>query len=77
MERDRAAGDGHRPRAVGPGEIASTDDRRRMTISLTDRGRAAAKAVRAGIEAVDAELSELLSPAESGPGRCVHTVPGP
>ena len=44
----------------------STDDRRRMTISLTDRGRAAAKAVRAGIAAVGAELSELLSPAGIG-----------
>ena len=35
-----------------------------MTIELTDRGRAAAAAVRAGIEAVDAELAEMLSPAE-------------
>ena len=42
----------------------NAEDRRRMTIELTDRGRAAAAAVRAGIEAVDAELAEMLSPAE-------------
>jgi DNA-binding MarR family transcriptional regulator len=42
----------------------NAQDRRRMTIELTDRGRAAAAAVRAGIEAVDAELAEMLSPAE-------------
>jgi DNA-binding MarR family transcriptional regulator len=40
------------------------DDRRRMTIELTDRGRAAGSAIRAGVEAVDAELAELISPAE-------------
>jgi DNA-binding MarR family transcriptional regulator len=39
-------------------------DRRRMTIELTDRGRAAAAAIRAGVVAVDAELAELISPAE-------------
>jgi len=37
------------------------DDRRRMTIELTDRGRDAAAAVRAGVEWVDAELAERLS----------------
>ncbi len=42
----------------------NADDRRRLTIELTDRGRAAAAAVRAGVEAVDDELAELLSPAE-------------
>jgi DNA-binding MarR family transcriptional regulator len=40
------------------------EDRRRMTIELTDRGRGAATAVRAGVEAVDAELAQLISPAE-------------
>jgi DNA-binding MarR family transcriptional regulator len=39
------------------------EDRRRMTIELTDRGRAAAAAVRDGVETVDAELAEKLSPA--------------
>jgi DNA-binding MarR family transcriptional regulator len=39
-------------------------DRRRVTIELTDRGREAGRAVRAGVEAVDAELAELISPAE-------------
>jgi DNA-binding MarR family transcriptional regulator len=36
-------------------------DRRRMTIELTERGRAAAAAVGAGVQAVDAELSELIT----------------
>ncbi len=40
------------------------DDRRRMTLRVTERGRAAAAAVRAGVQAVDAELAELISPAE-------------
>ena len=40
------------------------EDRRRMTIELSERGRAAAEAVRAGTEAVDAELVEMLSPAQ-------------
>ncbi len=39
-------------------------DRRRMTIELTERGRAAAAAVRSAVEAVDAELAERISPAE-------------
>jgi DNA-binding MarR family transcriptional regulator len=42
------------------------EDRRRMTIDVTDRGRAAAAAVRAGIEAIDAELAKMLSPAQLG-----------
>jgi DNA-binding MarR family transcriptional regulator len=41
-----------------------TDDRRRMTIELTDRGRAAAQAIRAGVVAVDDELAGLISPEE-------------
>jgi DNA-binding MarR family transcriptional regulator len=42
----------------------NADDRRRMTIELTERGRGAAEAVRDGVEAVDTELAELISPAE-------------
>lgn len=40
------------------------EDRRRMTIELTERGQAAAAAVRAGIEAIDAELAEMLTESE-------------
>jgi DNA-binding MarR family transcriptional regulator len=40
------------------------EDRRRMNIVLTERGRAAAAAIRAGIGEVDARLAQLLSPAE-------------
>ncbi len=43
---------------------ANTDDRRRMTITVTDRGRAAATAVRAGVTEVDAQLEEMLTPDE-------------
>ncbi len=39
-------------------------DRRRLTIEPTDRGRAAAEAVREGVVAVDSELVALVSPAE-------------
>jgi DNA-binding MarR family transcriptional regulator len=39
-------------------------DRRRMTIELTERGRAAAAAVRSGVAAIDAELAQMLTPAE-------------
>jgi DNA-binding MarR family transcriptional regulator len=42
----------------------NAEDRRRTTIRLTDRGRAAAAEVRAGIEQIDAELAQTLSPAE-------------
>lgn len=42
----------------------NAEDRRRMTIELTERGRAAADAVREGVQAVDAELAESISPAE-------------
>jgi DNA-binding MarR family transcriptional regulator len=40
------------------------EDRRRLTIELTDRGRAAAAAVRKGVELIDAELQQLISPGE-------------
>jgi DNA-binding MarR family transcriptional regulator len=39
----------------------NADDRRRLTIVLTERGRAAAAAVRAGVEQVDGELAHRLS----------------
>ena len=39
-------------------------DRRRVTIDVTDRGRAAAAAVRAGVEEIDGELAALISPTE-------------
>jgi DNA-binding MarR family transcriptional regulator len=41
-----------------------SSDRRRMTLELTGRGRAAASALRGGVEAVDAALAERLSPEE-------------
>jgi DNA-binding MarR family transcriptional regulator len=47
---------GYLEREVNP------DDRRRLNIVLTDRGRAAAAAVRAGVEQVDGELAQRLSP---------------
>ncbi|HEX3823414.1 MAG TPA: MarR family transcriptional regulator [Mycobacteriales bacterium] len=43
---------------------ADPADRRRQTIGLTERGREAARAIRAGIEDVDTELARLVSPAE-------------
>lgn len=47
---------GYLTREVNP------DDRRRLTIELTERGRAAAEAVRAGVEIVDAELAATITP---------------
>jgi DNA-binding MarR family transcriptional regulator len=40
------------------------EDRRRMLIGLTERGSAAAAAVRAGVEAIDAELAGMISSTE-------------
>jgi DNA-binding MarR family transcriptional regulator len=40
------------------------EDRRRVKILPTERGRAAAAAIRAGVQSVDAELATLISPAE-------------
>ncbi len=37
-------------------------DRRRMVVTLTERGRFAGERVRAGVEAVDAELAHRLAP---------------
>jgi DNA-binding MarR family transcriptional regulator len=49
---------GYLTRQVNP------EDRRRMTIALTDRGQAASAAVRSGVEAIDAELARMITPAE-------------
>jgi len=38
------------------------EDRRRMVIDLTERGSAAAAAVRAGVRQVDRELAQMISP---------------
>jgi DNA-binding MarR family transcriptional regulator len=40
------------------------EDRRRMNVVLTERGRAAAAAIRAGIDQVEAELARMLTPAD-------------
>jgi DNA-binding MarR family transcriptional regulator len=42
----------------------NTDDRRRMDIELTERGRAAAAVVRAAVENVDRQLTASLSATE-------------
>jgi DNA-binding MarR family transcriptional regulator len=42
----------------------NADDRRRIDVALTERGRAAAEAVRAGVESVDGELERRLSPVD-------------
>jgi DNA-binding MarR family transcriptional regulator len=49
---------GYLTRQVNP------DDRRRMNVALTDRGRAAATAVRSGVESIDAELARMITPSE-------------
>jgi DNA-binding MarR family transcriptional regulator len=40
------------------------EDRRRMTVRLTDRGRAAAAAIQAGVDAIDVELEQRLTAEE-------------
>jgi DNA-binding MarR family transcriptional regulator len=45
--------------------LANVEDRRRMSIELTERGRAAAVAVREGVVAVDEELATLISAVDS------------
>ena len=40
------------------------DDRRRVSLALTDRGRLAAESVREGVESVDAELASRISAAQ-------------
>jgi len=49
---------GYLERGVDP------EDRRRVTIEVTDRGRVAAGAVAAGVQAVDMELGGMISPTE-------------
>jgi DNA-binding MarR family transcriptional regulator len=49
---------GYLTREVNP------DDRRRITIALTERGRAAGEAIGASIRAVDGRLTERLTGAE-------------
>jgi DNA-binding MarR family transcriptional regulator len=46
------------------------DDRRRMTLELTERGCGAAAAVRSGVEMIDAELAQMVTPAELAGLRC-------
>ena len=41
-----------------------SEDRRRMTISLTERGRGAAQATRTAVDSIDAELATMITPAE-------------
>jgi DNA-binding MarR family transcriptional regulator len=43
---------------------SNPDDRRRLNIVLTERGRAAAAAIRAATEEVNARLARMLSPSE-------------
>ena len=40
------------------------DDRRRMSVRLTERGRAAAAAIQAAVDAIDAELAARITPEE-------------
>jgi DNA-binding MarR family transcriptional regulator len=42
----------------------NAEDRRRMDLELTDRGRAAAAVIRSAIERVDRQLAEMISPGE-------------
>jgi DNA-binding MarR family transcriptional regulator len=55
-------------------EISSTD-RRRLTIGLTDRGIAAAAAVRAGVADVDGQLAEMCGPRQlAGLRTCLEAL---
>ncbi len=47
------------------GREVNRDDRRRMDIELTERGRAAAAVVRAAVKKIDRQLTAMLSPAET------------
>lgn len=42
----------------------NSDDRRRLDIALTERGRAAAGVVRAAVEEVDRQLTSMVTPLE-------------
>jgi DNA-binding MarR family transcriptional regulator len=41
-----------------------SEDRRRLTISLTERGHGAADAVHTAVESIDAELATMITPTE-------------
>ena len=56
---------GYLVRAVDP------EDRRRLTISLTERGKAAAQAIRAAVVEVDAELERRVGPESVAQARTV------
>ncbi len=43
---------------------ANAEDPRRVSVDVTDRGRAAAAVVRAGVQAIDEELAGLVLPTE-------------
>ena len=42
--------------------LENPEDRRRVTLEITERGRAAGVAIRDAVEAVDAELEKLITP---------------
>lgn len=44
--------------------LPNEEDRRRVAIEVTERGRAAAAAIRAGVQHVDDELATMITPAE-------------
>jgi DNA-binding MarR family transcriptional regulator len=46
------------------GRQVNRDDRRRLDIELTERGRAAASVVRAAVKKIDRQLTAMLSPGE-------------
>lgn len=50
------------------GRAEDPDDRRRIMVTLTERGRAAAQACRSAVKRIDAELAKTV-----GPDYIVHT----
>jgi DNA-binding MarR family transcriptional regulator len=44
--------------------VPDEDDRRRLSIALTDRGRAAAAEIRSAVDAVDTAFAEAVGPGE-------------
>jgi DNA-binding MarR family transcriptional regulator len=44
--------------------VVDPEDRRRMALRLTERGRAAAAAIQTGVDSVDAELGRRVTPEE-------------